>query len=307
MAADTAVEDMFGLLSNGTRIEILRAVALAEYERTRVGGEPVRLRFSEIYDRVNAEDTARFSYHLGELTGTYLRKHEDGYAFTHAGERIARFVLSGNHGEPEPFGREPVEGTCPFCGAEALEASLAERFFRVGCTACERPVAGQPVTPAQTRDGDAGSVIRSVRHSSIRDYRQLRNGVCPTCSGGLSAEVVDMEDSPLPDADTFLVTSECGACLRQYNAPLTYSVVYHPASVTFHWDRGTDVTEVPVWEFGDRLRDGRWTSERRSADPATYEVTLREGDDALRLRLDDCASVTRTERVRRGRGDDRDT
>ncbi|WP_276257420.1 DUF7351 domain-containing protein [Haloglomus litoreum] len=306
MTGESGVAEMFGLLADETRVDILRAVALAEHERTGRGAGAVRLRFSEIYDRVDAENTSRFSYHLGELTGTYLRKTEEGYEFTHAGERIVRFILSGNYEVLEGFGSEPVDGVCPFCGAEALAASLSERHVHISCGACERPVAGLPVTPAQTRDRDAEAVIRSVRRKSIRDYRQIRNGVCPTCSGWLAADVVDGSDGPLPEADSFLVTSECRECLRQYNAPLTYSVAYHPASVAFHWDRGIDVTTVPAWEFGERLREGQWTSERRSSGPGTYEVTLRAGDDALRFRLDDTAAVTRTERVRRGRGGEPD-
>jgi hypothetical protein len=58
------------------------------------------LSFSGIYDRVSADSSSKLSYHLNGLTGTFPRKHENGYAFTHAGERPIRFVLAGNYQQP---------------------------------------------------------------------------------------------------------------------------------------------------------------------------------------------------------------
>jgi DNA-binding transcriptional ArsR family regulator len=302
MTADQPVDEVFGLLSDATRVDVLRAVALAEHEAPGPGSGPATLAFSELYDRVDVDGTSKLSYHLGELVGTYLRKDEDGYALTHAGERMARFVLSGNYEQPSPFGPAPVSGTCVFCGAGGLEASLSGQFLRIDCPACGEQVAGQPVSPAQLRSRDPEAVVRSVERRSVRDYREIRGGTCPECSGGLSAEVLDVGGGPLPAAESFLVHSECRECLREYNAPLTYSAAYHPASVAFHWDRGVDVTTTPPWEFNEHLREGRWTSERRSSDPERYEVALRRDGDAVRFRLDATATVTRTERVRRASG-----
>jgi DNA-binding transcriptional ArsR family regulator len=303
MTDERSAADVFGLLADETRVEILRAVAVAQYELAGVGSGPAELAFSEIYDHVPVENTSKLSYHLGELVGTYLRKSDDGYSLSHAGERIVRFILSGNYERPASVGPEPVAGVCVFCGAEALEASLDHQFFRVDCTACETQVAGHPVTPAQVRRRDADDLVRSVTLRSAEDYRQIRRGLCPECGGDLSTEVVHLPGSPLPDADPFLAKSDCAACLREYNSPLTYSVAYHPASIAFHWDRGVDVTTKAVWEFHEHVREGRWTSERVADDPPAYEAVLRRGDDAVRLRLDSSATVTRTERVRRESGD----
>jgi DNA-binding transcriptional ArsR family regulator len=303
MTEDRSATDIFRLLADETRVEILRAVAISQYELEGVGSGAAELAFSEIYERVDVENTSKLSYHLGELTGTHLRKSEDGYSLSHAGERIVRFVLSGNYEQPSSFGPEPVDGVCVFCGEEALEASLPHQFFRIDCAACERQVTGQPITPAQveTRDGDA--LVRSVELRSAEDAGQVRREMCPECGAQLSVDVVEVAESPLPDADPFLVTSTCEACLREYNSPLTYSVVYHPASVAFHWDHGVDVTTRGIWEFHEHVYEGRWTSERVASDPDEYEVVLRHGADAVRLRLDASATVVRTERVRRESGE----
>lgn len=303
MADDPSPADIFRLLADETRVDILRAVAVAQYEQEAVGTGAAELAFSEVYDHVDVDNTSKLSYHLGELDGTYLRKGEDGYSLSHAGERIVRLLLSGNYEQLDPFGPEPVSGTCLFCGEENLRARLSDQFFRIDCAACERPVAGHPVTPAQVRTRDGEAVVRSVTLQSVEDYRLIRRGFCPACGADLSASVVALPESPLPDADPFVVASECDTCLREYSCPLTYSVAYHPASIAFHWDRGVDVTARGVWEFHEHVRAGRWTSERVASDPAAYEVVLRRGDDEVRFRLDATATVTRTERVRRESGE----
>ncbi|WP_256289487.1 DUF7351 domain-containing protein [Halobellus inordinatus] len=249
------------------------------------------------------KNTSKLSYHLGELRGVYLRKSDDGYSLSHAGERIVRFLLSENYEQPESLGPEPVDGVCVFCGEEALEAKLSHQFFRIDCTACEKQVTGQPITPAQVRTRDGESLVRSVKLRSAEDARQIRREMCPECGAHLSADVIGVPESPLPDADSFVVTSTCEECLREYNSPLTYSVVSHPASVAFHWNRGIDVTARGLWEFHEYLYEGRWTSEQTASDPNEYVVVLRHGEDAVRLYLDSTATVVRTERVRSDSGE----
>src|SRR6056297_211274 len=154
MTENRSTADVFRLLADDTRVDILCAVAVAQYELEQVGSGAAELAFSEIYDHVDVENTSKLSYHLGELTGTYLRKSDDGYSLSHAGERIVRFILSGNYEQPKSFGPEPVDGVCVFCGEEALEADLSRQFLRIVCSACEQPVTGQPITPAQVKTHD---------------------------------------------------------------------------------------------------------------------------------------------------------
>lgn len=303
MTEERSATEIFRLLADETRLDILRAIAVAQSEREQAGAGAAELTFSEVYDHVEVENTSKLSYHLGELTETYLRKSDDGYSLSHAGERIVRFILSGNYEQPESFGPEPVDGMCLFCGEEALEAGLTHQFFRIDCTACERQVMGQPVTPAQVNTRDSDAILKSVKLRSAEDVRQIRREVCSECGANLSAEVVEVSGSALPSADPFVVMSSCEKCLREYNSPLTYSVVYHPASIAFYWDHGIDVTSRGIWEFHEYVYEGRWTSERIASDPDEYEVVLRHEDDAVRLYLDSTGSVVRTERVRRESGE----
>jgi hypothetical protein len=302
MGDDNSAADVFAVLSDETRVDVLRAVAVTQNE-LQVGGGPPRLSFSDIYERVDVDNTSKLSYHLGELTGTFLRKDDDGYSFTHAGENIVRFILAANYEEPREFGPMPVEGVCPSCGEDDLKARPNHQMLLVECSDCGQPASAFDIPPAQARDRDGEQLIRSIKQRYTAHYRQVHQGTCPECTGSLSTTVLDLAEMSVEGTDhEYAVSDECESCLRRYNAPLSYSVAYHPASVAFHWDHGIDITSTALWEFHEYARDGAWTAEKRASDPAEYVVELRQDEDMLRLYLDAAADVTRTERVRRHSG-----
>jgi hypothetical protein len=297
--------DVFGLLSDEIRLDVLETIARAQHDR---GGTGVAaLSFSEIYERVDVDDTSKLSYHLGELTGTFLRKREGSYAFTHAGERLVRFVLSGNYRSPPEFGPVETEGRCLHCGGTTLEATYHEQFFFVRCSDCERPAFSYRVRPAQVRAHEGTALLDSVIWEQAGDFVKMRQGVCPECAGRIETEVIDAADERVPDDSpvSFAVRSECRQCLRGLGLPLTHAVAYHPESVAFHWEHGVDIMGTGFWEFHQYLYDGRWVAERTDADPAEYRVELERDAASLRLYLDGSAAVDRTERVRRTDRSDR--
>lgn len=298
---DRSAAATFNLLSDETRVDILRTMAVAQYDKRMEGA--AHLTFSEIYERVDVDNTSKLSYHLGELTGTFLRKDDPGYSFTHAGEKIVRFVLAENYEEPRDFGPIAVDSVCPFCDGTALQARPNHQMLITECTDCGRPVSAYDIPPAQARDRTDEELVRSIRQKHSAHYRQVRQGLCPECAGRLSTQVLRGDEVPSEEHE-YIVSDECEACLRRYNAPLSYSVVYHPASVAFYWDLGIDITGKALWELHEYACDDQWTAEKRGSDPDEYEVVLRQDEDMLRLYLDADATVTRTERVRRNTGAD---
>jgi DNA-binding transcriptional ArsR family regulator len=299
MSTDRTATTVFRLLSDETRLDILCAVAEAQLDYEEYPEGPVRLSFSEIYERVAVENTSKLSYHLGELEGVFLRKSEQGYSFTHVGERLTRFVLARNYERPASF--DPIEtaGTCPFCEAESLEARLHHQFLLVTCTECGQAVSNYQVTPTQVRSHDEQELIRSVKRKQATDYGLVRRGICPECTGNLSTEIRSFGSMLTFEADPFFVFDRCSECLRYYNALLTYGIAYHPASVSFHWDHGVDVTTMGLWEFHEYLTEDKWTAEQVATDPPRYEVEFTLDGDLLRCTVDGEATVTGTERVRR--------
>ena len=298
MADDPTAAEAFSLLADDTRIDVLTAVAEAQSERDGAEAGPAVLRFSELYDRVDVDGTSKLSYHLGELTGTFLRKQDEGYAFTHAGERLVRFVLSGNYGEPERFDSVAVDGTCLHCGVDALRASIDDQFFFVRCGECERPVTAYHVSPAQTRDAAGEEIVERIVDRQTAELELARRGTCPECAGRLSITVEAVPPEAGFDALDYVAIGECTACMRRVSSPLPLWVAYHPAAVAFHWEAGVDVTASGGWELVGHLRTDHWTAERTATDPAEFEVVHLRGADELRLCLDATATVTSTERVR---------
>mgnify|MGYP002338708014 CR=1 FL=1 len=294
---EESAADVFGLLSDPIRVDVLRAMA-RDRTYADMGGVD-GLTFSDIYDRVDVDNTSKLSYHLGELTGTFVRKDDGEYTFTHAGEHIVRFILARNFVEPRDVGVHPVDGTCLHCETEALEARINHQFFLVECRDCGMPNLGHGITPAQARDRDWPALVESLTHRQASEFARIGRGHCPMCDGPLSRSIRRVTADAVPEVISLAAIDTCEECLRCYSAPPSYTVAQHPASVAFHWDHGVDITAIPMWEFHTRLVDGRWTSERVGTDPEEYRVVMRADGDELRAYLDGRARVTRTERVRR--------
>ncbi|ARS90512.1 DUF7351 domain-containing protein [Natrarchaeobaculum aegyptiacum] len=301
-AAQTAA-DAFALLSDPSRVTILRAVAVAQYEQDPSSPGFESLAFSEIYDRVDVDNTSKLSYHLGELTGTYLRKDDDGYALTHAGDQIVRFILAENFHEPTDVGTIETDGTCFYCEETALEAGLDDQYFVVRCQACDRPVTGYIVTPAQARASSGEALLESLTRKQWAEFGLVQAGVCPECAGRVETDVYSVDDlATLEEVPiSHFTMHECEACLRRFSGPLAYAAAFRTPPIAFHWDHGVDLVQHGWWELYDHLVAGQWTADRIATDPAEYRVVFRHGNAELRMFLDDDARTIRTERVR-GRG-----
>lgn len=299
MGTHRTADRAFGLLSDEIRLDVLKTVARAQFEEKR--REIASLSFSEIYERVEVDNTAKLSYHLGELTGTYLRKTDEGYAFTHAGEQMVRFILAENYRSPTAIDPIDTDGICLYCGKSTLEASIEDQFFIIRCSDCDRPAFGYRVKPAQVRSHTDATLIDSVIWEQAADMLKAQQGVCPECAGRLETEILDATTEPTASSVpvSYAVTHECQQCLRQMGLPLPYSAAYHPESIAFHWEHGIDILGTGFWEFHPYLDDGQWISERIESNSADYRVELQQETTVLRLSLDTEAIVTRTERVER--------
>ncbi len=305
MESERTAAEVFGLLSDEIRLDILRTIARAQHERKRTG--VADLSFSDIYDRVDVDGTSKLSYHLGELTGTFIRKHDDGYAFTHAGEQLVRFILAGNYQQPSGIGTIETDGTCLRCGESGLRATLHDQYFLLRCQACDQPTFSYKVTPAQVAAYDGAALIDALTWELTGDLLKMRQGVCPECAGRLDTSVLATGETPVdePVPADFVTMSECEQCLRFLSLPLTHAAAFHPASVAFHWERGIDILGTGLWEFHARLHEGAWSAEQVGTEPGTYRVELRRDNASVRLYLDESATVTRTERLQRRDQSDR--
>ncbi|WP_223302138.1 helix-turn-helix domain-containing protein [Haladaptatus sp. R4] len=154
-------DEAFGLLGNETRFRILRVLNDADGS----------LQFSELRSRVGADDPGGFNYHLGKLTGQFVRETDDGYAIASPGERIVGAVLSGWLTAEFGAGSVPVDGACIHCGGR-LEAVFRDHGITIDCTDCEWAFT-DPEIPAGVMEGfdatDAPTVVaRWLRMTATR-------------------------------------------------------------------------------------------------------------------------------------------
>lgn len=296
MNSSQSSDEVFALLANETRIKILEALAHAENEAN-PGESPPSLSFSEIYDRVNIDSTSKLSYHLGELVGIFIYKSEDGYSFTHVGDRIIHLILASNYEQPERFDPIEIDEQCLFCESIGLKVRLNHQSIVIACPACGESLT-DTVTPAQIRSWDTTALLESIAVKQAAEYRQVLHGTCPACSGRMATDILAHKDRPLPENMSFLVSDECQCCLDCYTVPLSYRVAYHPASVAFYWDHGIDITSTGSWEMYRYLAENRWSAERLDTSPPEYHVILGYESEALHAYLDSEATIVRTERVR---------
>lgn len=84
-----APSEAFQTLASEVRVAVL--VQLLRAER---GGDGT-LPFSELQATVGSDSSARFAYHLRQLSGHFVRKESGGYVLTPAGRRAAVAVLEG--------------------------------------------------------------------------------------------------------------------------------------------------------------------------------------------------------------------
>ena len=180
-----APDEAFAVLGNEVRIEILRTLADA--------GEP--LSFSGLFDQVEYDTASNFSYHLDKLTQHFVRKTDEGYGLTRAGERVVEAVLSGAVTEAPTVDRTEIDQECHFCGSP-VEVSYSQERLERFCTECsgmwgshDRGFLGSLTLPPvglQDRSTQAAADVAWIWRK--RDFLALSNGICPRCSASIGVE-----------------------------------------------------------------------------------------------------------------------
>ena len=87
--SDLDLSGVFELLSNETRLGIVRELALVNADETAESS----LSFSELRTRVGTRDSGQFNYHLGRLRGSLVEKTGAGYELTELGLVVGATVL----------------------------------------------------------------------------------------------------------------------------------------------------------------------------------------------------------------------
>lgn len=277
METDNAFADperAFWLLSDETRIDILRAL-------WEVSNDP--LSFTELRERVGNPNSGQFNYHLGKLREHFVSKGEDGYTLTQAGREVVRAVLAGSLTSQPYMGAAPIDGHCPECGA-----SLIVRYDEYGiveCSECSSTVMWNEFPPAGLAERSPGDVAVAFDKWTRNRFHLAMEGICPNCACEMTVENLDGPDGEHPSTK-----HQCQNCKYEARVPLFGHVIRHPAVVSFFYEHGIDIANLPYWEFRILARDFDETV--LTTDPWAASVTVKSDDARLRLTLNEQLEVT---------------
>jgi len=289
--------DAFAALGNEIRVEILRALGDAT--------EP--LAFSELYDRLPIEDTARFNYHLSELRGHFVRKTAEGYALDHPGRRVVEAILSGAVTADPELDRTPVDDSCPDCDRR-LEIQWRDGSIELFCSTCggrwdrswgrvggpEEAESGylgrMPFPPAGLRDREPDAVLRAAHVWTNLELVAVGSGICPRCSAVVESELTACPEHGRPCSNcesqfAVLLEASCTNCLYDIGAAAAWAVLAEPALLTFLFDHGLDPFSPRSVNRLDRLLN-EYDEAVLSTDPVRAALTFSIDGDELTLRVD---------------------
>lgn len=276
-----APAEAFSVVANESRLAILEAL-------WRAPDGPVS--FSELRREVGMADSAQFNYHLGKLTGQFVRSVDDGYECRHAGEKVVRAVLEGSFNENpslEPF---DIEGRCVACGG-SLQARYADERLTIACSRCTKRHGHYPFPPGGLNDRTREEVVAAFDQRVRHLHCLAADGVCPECGGRMRTELT-RDDAWLGTA--IGVSHECVQCRHTLRSTVGLRLLDHSAVVSFHRDHGIDLCATPYWHHAWCVSDDHTTV--RSADPWDIEVAILLGGEELRIALDGDLAVTGVER-----------
>ncbi|MFC4357215.1 winged helix-turn-helix domain-containing protein [Halobium salinum] len=257
-------EEAFSLLGHETRLRTLETLSAADGP----------LAFSELRERVGADDPGGFNYHLGKLVGRYVRKVDgaaesgtrasltaapdtvEGYELTMPGRRMVGAVLSGGttkglDGDADPV---PVDADCPNCGA-AMRAQFRDHGVRVGCDDCPFDFTNPEIPPGALEGRPHEAVPELVDRWLKRGSAVAEHGFCEVCDGPFERRFLVSTDDDAPDWLTgeagaeVTVRDRCARCGYGWHSSVAAAVTDHPAVVAFHWEHGVDLRETPRWEL----------------------------------------------------------
>lgn len=271
--------DAFSLLGDPLRLDIIRVLWEA--------GRGNSVSFSELYDRVDVSDTGKFNYHRQQLVPHYVRKSEEGYRLTQAGERVARAVNAGTYSEYTEMEGFDVRGSCYDCGSTDLRGEYVGGRFRIDCPDCDNRVLNVGVPPSAARGRSPSEFVDAYEAWTRTRVDQAKNGLCPICSGpmepGLSRPIRDTLDIDVQ------AVFDCTVCDRRVVSYFGALALWHEDVESFLREREPSLAERPYWSVEQAMTDRHATLV--SEEPFRYRVAFCADEDVCTVDFDDSLDV----------------
>lgn len=270
-----------------TRARILLELGAASDGPTDLDG----LGYAELMDRVGAEDSGRFNYHLSKLVGGLVEKTDDGYWLRVNGHLVYQALVAGTLTGDAATPSFDTGAACEDCGADLRAEYATDQIFFVRCEECERVYQHLefPARGVEDRSGRA-ALDAAVRYFNGQ-FAGLRRGVCPACAGRVDADLLAPDDADilaelLPDAAGF-ATLACESCsLERIGTPDLVALTTPPAVGFFDW-HGVNPYAVSVPELDEYVV----AVDVNENAPVSATVTFELDGERLRVTLDDSLAV----------------
>ncbi|WP_435065608.1 winged helix-turn-helix domain-containing protein [Halobaculum sp. EA56] len=296
--ADLDPAEAFALLGNETRIDILQAL----HEATTAREDDTPVPFSELYDRVDLDDSAHFNYHLKQLLDHFVRKVEcegvdapddcsEGYAFRTPGWKVVRSVFAGTFTGRSELGPFDAPGACYECGGD-LEATYANELLTIACEECGRTPVNYSFPPGGLADRTPEEFLDAFHHHVRHHYCLAADGVCPECMGRMETTVET--DTAVPGQEV-AVRHVCERCDNRLTSAVGVNLLDTAPVLTFFSERGVDLTTEPFWTHPWTVSDVHTTVV--GEDPLRIRLDLPCDGDVLRVTVDETLEVLDAEEV----------
>lgn len=306
MATDTGPDDSstlspdeaFDLVGEEARLQILRALGEADGP----------LAYSELFERVEYDDSSNFNYHLEKLLGHFVRKTDEGYEPRLAGRHVVQAIFSGVVTNDPVLDRTEVDMSCMYCGAP-VEMGYHDSTVLVYCAECEgqierkNPVDQWPIEsddivgyvaipPAGVYDRTPTEILEAAAVNTVADLQSITRGICPQCTAVLDESVHVCEDH---DAEGRFcercnhqfgvsVAIRCTNCTFESKSPLPAYALGTPDLLGFMIDHDVDpfVTSAHLSECEEEIL---------STEPLEARYTFSIDGDSITLIVDEDLSV----------------
>jgi DNA-directed RNA polymerase subunit RPC12/RpoP len=276
---DLEPQDAFALVSHELRFDILQALWDASDEA---------LTFSQLRAAVGNPDVGNFNYHLQQLLGPFVVKHENEdspcYELTIAASYVLGAIESGSYHRTERVGPTSVEGSCPECRGD-IEAIYEENLARIRCLACELRLLTVPLPAGAVAAYDAADLPNLLDRWVRKTNRAIRAHICPVCSGRIDGRLTEEADR---STERIMTSYTCRRCEQTFTGQVATWLVEQPALVQFAIDHGVDTREWQVWS-GDWQRS--IDVERLQREPLEVAVRVHIDEETLELVVDETVEV----------------
>lgn len=271
-------EEVFALLGNELRVDILRALADETEPRS----------FSALRTAVGERDSGKFNYHLRKLVDTFVRHVEtdesEGYELTLAGRNVVGALVAGIYTADANLDGVAITDPCPVCGAVAIHAAFADDRTTLSCRSCEEWSNSFAFPPGTLDQYEPEELPAGFDRWMYALFHRIVAGFCSTCVGRLSGELD-------PDGDTPMLAYSCDRCGEVARTSASTPLLFHPVTQVFLYDHGVNPNDTPSWRL--------LTMEdlEQTVDETGTDVILRIDGDELRGRVGATGDVVAVERA----------